>query len=252
MKIRLRVLGSGTIMPSSTRNPVSLLVEAGKTRLLLDLGPGCLERLEAIGAGYAEIRTILLTHLHPDHTLALPRLLSAMKNDPGVEGGAVLRLFGPGGTRRFVESWENVYPGITGGVSVEITELEDGDRFTEGDIDIIAASAVHGKDPALSYRISSRSASLVYTGDCEYSTALADLSSGADLIVSECSFPDGSGAAGHMTPSSAGRLAAESGAARVILVHLYPFFGLWDPAVEVRKICRAEVITAEDGLSAEV
>jgi ribonuclease BN (tRNA processing enzyme) len=86
---------------------------------------------------------------------------------------------------------------------------------------ISAAEVDHGEGSALAYRIEEGGKSVVYTGDTGYSDALVALARHADLLISECSYPDGHPANGHLTPSLVGHIAAEAGAGMVVLVHMY-------------------------------
>ncbi|MBW1713256.1 MAG: ribonuclease Z, partial [Deltaproteobacteria bacterium] len=65
------VLGSGTGVPWPGRAPSSVLVKARSKNLLLDMGPGALQRLTQEGVDWQALDAILLSHLHPDHTLDL-------------------------------------------------------------------------------------------------------------------------------------------------------------------------------------
>ena len=53
--------------------------------------------------------------------------------------------------------------------------------------------------------------SVAYSGDTPESQAVAELAREVDLFVVECSLPDELGTPNHLTPSSAGRLAAAAG-----------------------------------------
>jgi ribonuclease BN (tRNA processing enzyme) len=63
---------------------------------------------------------------------------------------------------------------------------------------------------------------LAYTGDTPENPVVAELARAVDLFVIECSNPDDRAVAGHLTPSSAGRLARDSQCRRVLLTHFYP------------------------------
>ena len=74
--IKLTFLGTGAPRPSPTRYGPSILLEAGETKLLVDAGPGMRQRIFQAG-GFellTDIDTVLITHLHFDHTIELPNL----------------------------------------------------------------------------------------------------------------------------------------------------------------------------------
>ena len=253
MTLRLTVLGSGTIIPEPWRQATSLLVEAGETRVLLDCAPGALEALERGGRSFRSVRRVLLTHFHPDHTLGLGRLFAALANDRAAAAPQELVIHGPTGLAGFIAGWNALYDGIVPAAeALSLVEMAAGDAAVIGDIAVLAGPADHGRCPALSYRLSAGSRSLVFTGDTAYSRGLAVFARGADLLVAECSFPDGYAAEGHMTPEQAGRLAREAGAGAVLLVHMYPCFGKTDPAAGVRRSYTGSVTTGRDGMAIEL
>jgi hypothetical protein len=74
--IKLTFLGTGAPRPSPTRYGPSILLEAGETKILVDAGPGMRQRIFQAG-GFellTDINTVLITHLHFDHTIELPNL----------------------------------------------------------------------------------------------------------------------------------------------------------------------------------
>jgi len=221
--MRLRILGSGTIIPFRGRRPVSLLVDWEEELVLLDCGPGALDALEELGISYRDVRRVFLTHYHLDHTLDIGRLLAALNIDELYPASGRIALHGPEGLARFLDDWHRLYRGtVPKREFIESNEVSAGTVLTEGSSSISAAEVNHGDMPALAYRIEEGGAAIVYTGDTGYDARLVDLARGADLLVSECSFPDGNEAAGHLTPSLVGRIAAEAGVGKILLVHLYP------------------------------
>jgi ribonuclease BN (tRNA processing enzyme) len=117
-----------------------------------------------------------------------------------------------------------------------------------GSLEVVAGPAEHRGRPALSWRVSAGGEQLVYTGDTSFCDELALFARGARLLVSECSFPDGSAVDGHMTPEAVGRLASIAQVGQVLLVHLYPVFGEADPAAAVRRTFAGAVRIAHDGM----
>lgn len=253
MALRLTVLGSGTIVPSQVRHATTLFIEGGGGDILIDCGPGALQAIEDVGRSYRDLHRILLTHFHPDHTLGLGRLFSAVKNDTAVTERHWIVIYGPAGLEKFISGWDDLYGSIVpDDDTLNLVTMEPGYETDIGDMMITAGPAEHGGRPALAYRIDMEGKSIVYTGDTSRSQRLDRFASGADLLVSECSFPDESPAEGHMTPSMVGEMAAAAGAGEVLLVHMYPFFGETDPAAEVRRRFDGKVTTGRDGLVIEV
>jgi ribonuclease BN (tRNA processing enzyme) len=250
--LNLTVLGSGTIIPSSWRQATSLLVETGEESILLDCGPCAIQTLENSGRSFRDIHRIFLTHFHPDHTLGVGRLLSAIKNDSET-GDRWLVIYGPDGLDAFINSWNLVYRGIVpGDETLNLVTMQPGYEIDIGDTIVTAGPADHMGRPAVSYRIEQDGSDIVYTGDTGWSHELVRFAKGARLLICECSFPDGSEAPDHLTPSAVARLANLAEVGEVLLVHMYPGFEDWDPAVEIGRNFNGTVTAARDGMALEI
>ncbi|MBN2071859.1 MAG: MBL fold metallo-hydrolase [Candidatus Krumholzibacteriota bacterium] len=246
---RVTILGSGTIMPVRGKRATTLMVESGGEKFLFDCGPGAMDALAENNIPYSSVSKIFLTHFHPDHTLGIVHYLSALKNDRSAGIPERLEIIGPEGTGDFLQRLSVPYPSLPAAARIEVTELSDGDEAVFGGVEVTAALADHASAPALSYRADSNGRSIVYTGDTAYNERLVRLAQGADLLIAECSFPDSIPVAGHMTPSAAGRLAAEASAERLILIHLYPYYEVSDPIDTVKTRYKGDISTAFDGMT---
>lgn len=253
MAIRVVILGTGTIIPTPHRRATSLLVEARGETILFDCGPGALDAVEMSGRSYRDISRIFITHFHPDHTLDLGRLFSAMKNDESYTREESIEIFGPPGLERFMEDWNRLYDGIVPGD--DRLSLDGGSRSADhqdGRPDVRACAADHAGKPAYAYRLTHRGSSVVYTGDTGYAGSVVDLAAGADLLVAECSFPDDRAMEGHLTPESAGRIAREAGVGRIVLVHLYPPVEEAAAIEGVKRLYDGPVEVASDGMELDI
>ncbi len=249
MPLEVTILGSGVIIPTIRRRATSLLIRSDDFTFLMDCGPSTPEALEENGLAYHSVETVMFTHYHPDHTLGVGHLFSALKNDRRVDENHHLRFYGPPGLIRMVEGWRALYPtSIPAGNRLELNEIGEGLAVDEKGVRISASSARHGDRGALSYRVDSGEGSFVYTGDTGYTEDLVEISGGSDLLISECSFPEEMKMDSHLTPAGVGRLAERAGVNRVILVHMYPEFGDTDPAAEVGKYYRGPVKRGYDGM----
>jgi ribonuclease BN (tRNA processing enzyme) len=76
---------------------------------------------------------------------------------------------------------------------------------------------------------------------------IVELARGAHTLLIECSFPDDTPVPGHLTPSSAARMASEAGVERVVITHVYPTADALDLPAEVGRNYDGEIIVAEDG-----
>lgn len=264
--MNLTLLGTGTCAPSARRASPGLYLEVGGDRLLIDPGPGSLRRLAALGVDYRAIDVVAVTHRHLDHTLDLLHLFFAlMAADKGPGGGRTrpLTLLGFPGFREFLARLGQAYGDwvAPAGHARPLLELAPGARFNRPGWRLTAEAMQHLPE-SLGFRIEADGAALAYTGDTEYCAGAVALARDADLLVSECSAPDDAPKPKHLTPAGVARIVRESGARRVVLVHLDPppaDGGAPDGAgydeglaQAVRAQCEAEVTLGVDGLRARL
>lgn len=222
----LRLIGTGTSLPSAERASPGLHLELGGERVLIDPGPGTLRRLADLGLDFMDVDAVGVTHRHLDHTLDLLHLFFAlMVRDHAPAGGrrAPLLLFGFPGLREFLERLGLAYGEwvAPAGHSRPVIELAPGGRLERGAWSVSAFAMAHLPE-SVGFRFESAGRVLAVTGDTEYTPEAVALARDADLLVCECSAPDEAPLPGHLTPAGVGRIALESGCRRTVLVHLNP------------------------------
>ncbi|HUX39895.1 MAG TPA: MBL fold metallo-hydrolase [Rectinemataceae bacterium] len=246
------VLGSGTCVPAAGRGAPGYLVRTGESLLLLDPGPGTLARLAAIGLSHRDIDLILLSHLHPDHSLDLVTFLQANNATPGYKRSRPLSLVGPKGLSAFLAGLIALYDCVgPEGYSIDLRELGAETLRLPGGETLTAALSGHTRE-SLCFRLESGGRVLVYSGDASARGDLPAIAGGADLLLCECSFPETWEVPDHLNSAQAGRIAQEAGAGRVVLTHLYPPSLETDVAAQVRTRYEGRVTLAYDGLTAIV
>lgn len=232
-------------------SPAGYAVQAEGGLLLLDAGPGTLARLAISGLDYREIDLVLITHLHPDHTLDLVTLIQALGATPGWSRTRDLMLAGCRGLEHFIAQLLRVFPDIGPDTfRLPVIELDPGEQTIDG-WKLDSASTGHTPD-SLAYKLERGGRSLAYTGDAARPEPLVDLCREADLLISECSLPAGSSTADHFTAEEVGRLAAAAGVKRVLLTHLYPPAITADLAEQVGRRYAGPVEKAIDGMVIEL
>lgn len=250
MKAAVTVLGSGTGVPSSRRAPPGLLLQIeGEGPVLIDPGPGSLARTAAGGVPVTALDRVLLTHHHPDHTLDLISLLFARHNPWLKPRLKKLTVVGPRGTRALYEGMKALYGTWVqaGEEELEIVEVEVGPLPREARIQGAAHKTDH-TEHSLGYRLELPAGTVALSGDTGPCEALVDLGRKADLYFLECAVPDRFGdVKGHMTPSTAGRIAAQAEPVKLVLYHLYPPVEAGEALESVRAIFPGEAVIAEDG-----
>lgn len=244
--MKLTILGSGTGFPSSLRGGPGYLVQSGGETIVMDLGMGTLSKLHGLGIPLDRLGPILVSHLHPDHIAELVSLLFALKNIV-ISRERPLRFIGGPGLKRLVQRLQEVHGRWIRPERFELEVLE----APEGEISLgkltLRTMAVVHTEGSIAFRLTAPTGeSLAYSGDSDFCPSLIDLVRDVDLAVMECSFPDACKKEGHLTPSEVGRIAAEGGAKRVILSHLYPECEGVDLAAQCRSYYSGEVIVAQD------
>jgi len=217
-------LGSGTGVPSARRGSPGLVLLYHGTILLFDSGPGTLRQLSRAGLSFTRLDGLFYTHFHPDHTADLPAFLFAARYASDFNPKAPVPIFGPAGLQAHYTHLRAAYghyveprPG-----TIVFSELAPGQTVVLSSFRIESGPVPHTPD-SLGYRITaSGGPTVAVTGDTDYGPELIRLAAGADLLVTECSFPEGMKKEGHLTPSLAGRAAREAGVKALALVHFNP------------------------------
>ncbi len=97
--VRVHFLGVGGGIPSLTRAPPSIAVYFNGKLLLFDCGEGTQLQLRRAGLSPQRIIELFITHLHGDHVLGLPGLISTMVMLNRVKP---LTIYGPPGLKEFM------------------------------------------------------------------------------------------------------------------------------------------------------
>jgi ribonuclease BN (tRNA processing enzyme) len=250
--MQLTVLGSGTSIPLSYRASPSIMLNIDGDILLLDMGPGTLRQLARAGINNRSIDHILLSHFHPDHTADLIHFLFLTHNPNILDNRKPFIISGSTGLKTLINNLQNAYPRWLeipeGKITIEeFSNLE----FTETRYGKYRVSSypVKHTESSLAYRITDKNGkSIVYAGDTGFYEGISSFAKGADLLILECSLPEGKSTEEHLTPAQAGQLASISGAKKLMLVHFYPIVLSTDITGECRKHYNGELILGRDML----
>ncbi len=194
--MRLLILGCSSCVPDAGGDTSSLLVNG---RHLMDTGWRPVERMRRAGVDPLDAASVIISHFHQDHYLALPQVLFYI----GLQGkGRVepLRLVGPAEhLERVVRAAEEFlqlerFPELR--VSLRLEGLAPGDGLDLGDVRLETCAARHVSghnrpEPALSYKVTDAAtgACFVYSGDTHDPAALAEFARGAALLIHDAAHP---------------------------------------------------------------
>jgi ribonuclease BN (tRNA processing enzyme) len=215
--MRLTVIGCSGSYPGPDAACSAYLVEHDEFRLLLDLGNGSLGALHK-HLDPRQIDALYLSHLHGDHWLDLVPLAYVRKHHP--DGAApVLPVVAPVAERGR----------IAGAFGRPASELDDVFAFADpgdgaiGPFDVRVLRTAHPVETH-AIRLTAQGKSLVYTADTGPFETLVSFARGADLLLAEAGFAEGSHQPGiHLTGTDAGELARSADVGQLVVTHVAPW-----------------------------
>ncbi len=221
--LKIIVLGSGSCVPSFVRYPASYFFYSPVLRenWLVDIGEGALFRLSEAKESYREIDRIFISHTHPDHIEALVPLLLALKYTPGFKRSKPLFIYGPNNVWKYVQMRLDFAPYLKYDFPLEFISCSHMSEVKIGDC-LLKTEKMEHFEPTLGFRWEIGDKVVVYGADGALSDSLTRLSLDADLLIAESSYTKNKPGPGHLTTFEAGKVAAESGARKLLLSHFYP------------------------------
>lgn len=254
--MKLVILGSGTSVPHAERSSPANWLQAGEGSLLLDIGPDTAHRLAEEGLDWPALDAIWVSHFHLDHIGGLAPFLFSTKWAPQTRTRSKpLQIFGPSGTRAWLEAIDNAnnYGLFQQPFAINITEVSGGAEFSVfTGLHCRTFSTPHTEESLAIRLTEAEQSSLVYSSDTGYADELADFAQETDLLLLECSFRRDKPMQTHLELADAMRLAQLANPKRVVLTHLYPEWDGHDLISEATTLWSGETIAASDGLRVEI
>jgi ribonuclease BN (tRNA processing enzyme) len=258
--LEVLVLGSGGPRPFGRAASSFIVLLDGTPRILVDAGPGAFLRIGELNLDLDYVGTVLLTHLHIDHSADLAAFFNARALS--AHGPIVYNIFGPDGaglfpkTSRFVDllvgkggafEYQKTFGADETFAVHDLAISLDSPRTRIVDKDSLLVEEIathHGDCPSVAYRISYKGAVLVFSGDMDASALpnLEQLAKNADLLISNCAVLDPPNSPSqlydlHTPPKKIGEAAHQSGVKSLLLSHTAPDVEGQEDAV--RKSIRA-------------
>ena len=252
--MKLTILGSGTVVPNGARNSAGYFVELPDARVMLDCGAGTVHALDRYGLPWERITHLFISHFHVDHVGELAAIFFAFRYGMRSERTEPLTLLGPAGLENIIDGLKSAFGSkvFEPKFPVNVKVLKPGDRFELGrESSLLAAKTPHTAE-SLAVRIENRGRALGYTGDTAYSEVLIGFFSGADVLISECSFREPRPEVRHLSIAEAARLATHASVAKLIVTHFYFDVDDAELKAELERGYDGEVLIGRDGLGVEV
>ncbi|XOV80769.1 MAG: MBL fold metallo-hydrolase [Aestuariibacter sp.] len=236
--IRVQVLGSGGPEVGDQRASSSYLVwRKDNAEVLLDAGSGSSLRFEQANGRLSDIKAILISHFHTDHSSDLVSYIKGAYFSDRVDD---LVILGPAGNdqlpatdaylRRLLSA-DGLYPYLAGYlqkgreayVVKPVTITRKKEQHVVANWQFQSLIVPHGPLPALAWRISYGDCSIVYSGDTsDANKQLATFAKAADLLIVHNAISDDAGRIArnlHMTPTQIIDVVRQSAAHKVVLSH---------------------------------
>jgi ribonuclease BN (tRNA processing enzyme) len=193
MALKLTFLGSGNAFAAGGRYWSSFLANK---RYLFDAPPTLLPHLKRMGLPLTDIEVVFISHFHGDHFMGLPFLfleyvyLTERRDD--------LFIVGPPGVEQKIEEFaRQCYHNVTRDSGYRRRYLEaqpDADQFVnEIGFQAFPMNHVRGELECFGYRVHVGGKTVAYTGDTMFCDEIFQLADGADVLVLDCTYSQGSG-----------------------------------------------------------
>lgn len=120
--VEITLLGCGGSMPVPNRFLSSLLINYRGRKILIDCGEGTQVSMKIANCGFKTIDYICITHLHGDHIIGLPGILSTIGNCGRTE---MLTIIGPKGIKEVIDAFRLIVGELPYDVNIIENPKED-------------------------------------------------------------------------------------------------------------------------------
>jgi ribonuclease BN (tRNA processing enzyme) len=231
--MRLTVLGGAAACPNPGQGSSAYLLDVAGQSFLLDCGPNTILELRK-HREIDQVGTILISHVHSDHTLDLVPYRYGLKYIPGLSDRKIPLWMPPEGTA-FLGRVANAFAMGTEGSDdffdslFEIHEYAHDGELSFDDVRVRLFRTNHPV-PCWAMRVESSEGTLVYMADTGPQDNLVEIASGADILICEGTEVDHSKVDGiderpHISAAEAGCIAREAGVGTFVLTHIWESLG---------------------------
>jgi len=242
---KMVILGTASFIPDETHDNAHMLLQGEQGSVLIDSGSNPLVSLKKARLPADQLRTVIVTHFHPDHMSGMPNLLMGLwlmgRTQPLNILGLNVTLDKVHALMNLFEwrDWPGFYP-----VTFEPVQSFGGSTILEMPDLRIQMSPAHHLVPSIALKVTAQPSgkTLVYSSDTSPSDAVEQLARGADILVHEVA----GAASGHSSPSMAGSIARQAGVGQLALIHYHTFLNPEDLIVEARSTYYGPITVLRD------
>ncbi len=278
---KLVLLGTGAgPVPGRSRHMTSHVMLSSGAAYVLDCGLGVTDQFARTGIPFGALRSIFITHHHPDHNIEYgPLLVIGWMQGMHLD----VRAFGPPPLKQMTEDFLRAYKTTIGFWAedlklkplgtIDVSEVSAAGPVTQDDNVKVSAIVVQHPPvkPALGYRFDFKDRSIAFSGDTVALDAVAQLARGADILVHEAMYLPAvepyirsqiaRGQPGtvedfmahmkadHTPVEDVGRIAHEAGVKTLVLSHLTPSLDTISDETwraEAAKHFKGEIVVGKD------
>lgn len=278
---KLVLLGTGAgPVPGRSRQMTSHVMLSNGSAYVVDCGMGVTDQYARTGIPFSALKSIFITHHHPDHNIEYGPLLIV----GWIQGLPLdIRAFGPPPLKQMTDDFMRAYKQTVEFwaedfhmkplTSVGVTEIPGAGPVMQDDNVKVSSIVVEHPPvkPALAYRFDFKDRSIAFSGDTAPLEAVAVMAKSADVLVHETMYVPAlekylkdqiakgrpvkfESYMAHMkadhTPSEdVGRIAQEAGVKTLVLSHLTPAIdSITDDTWRepVAKYFKGEIIVGKD------
>jgi ribonuclease BN (tRNA processing enzyme) len=227
--MKVQILGSCGNQ-TAQREAVSFIVQTSDRTILIETGPGVTRQVYRSGRKCSDIDSVLVTHLHADHSCGYPYVIWSSFYDRlgGASGKTTIDVAGLSSVTEGLDRILRIcYDPDSFPFKIKYHGLSHSGRDVVqfGDLKITSVPVIH-TTPNIGLRFDFEGKSVCYSSDTLYCEEFVDLAHDCDVMIHEA-FVDSSKVelsrkTKHATASEAGKAARNANAKRLLLVHLFP------------------------------
>jgi len=272
--VKLQVLGSGGPELDDERNSSGYIIwYKNKAKLMVDTGPGTSTSFSQTGAKFEDLKGILFTHFHVDHSSDFSALIKGSfftkrTEDLNIFGPAanaimpsatdyLARSIGEKGAHPYLNDYlikEGRAKYKVKATNVPLIKNKTFNYSIKNSIEVSATPVDHGSIAAVAWRIEIAGCSIVFSGDMTNRfNVLKDFAKNANILVASNAIPEKASkrAMGlHMPPSQIALIAKDAQVKKLVLSHFMKrtLSTQANTLNVIKKVYKEEIEFAKDGL----